>query len=305
MGSISLPLGNQVPVPISQGGTGSTTALSNNRVIVSSSDAYAEAAAITASRALISDANGIPVHATTTSTEIGYVNGVTSALQTQLNAKAALAGATFTGDVYVSGTTISLRLPNVTTTQRDAISSPAAGMLVYNTTTAAFNGYTSSWGAISGGGGGGSSGSVLVSQSTTVGNSGSSETDLFTTTIAGGTLSANGSTIAFEAAGSWASNLNSKTINIKFGSTTINTITGFTGITIGAAFWSVRGYIMRSGATAQKIYSFIEGSLTTIPNAVTTTETLSGSVIFKITGTGTSTDDISIETAKVWLWPAS
>jgi hypothetical protein len=36
---------------------------------------------------LISDANGIPTHSATTSTELGYVNGVTSAIQTQLNAK--------------------------------------------------------------------------------------------------------------------------------------------------------------------------------------------------------------------------
>ena len=41
---------------------------------------------LTASRALVSDSNG-DVSATTTSTEIGYVNGVTSAIQTQLDAK--------------------------------------------------------------------------------------------------------------------------------------------------------------------------------------------------------------------------
>lgn len=45
------------------------------------------ASAITASRALVSNASGVPVAATTTATEIGYVNGVTSAIQTQLNAK--------------------------------------------------------------------------------------------------------------------------------------------------------------------------------------------------------------------------
>ena len=45
--------------------------------------------AITANRALISDANGLPIAATTTATEIGYVNGVTSAIQTQINTKQA------------------------------------------------------------------------------------------------------------------------------------------------------------------------------------------------------------------------
>jgi hypothetical protein len=36
---------------------------------------------------LISDSNGIPVHSSVTATELGYVSGVTSAIQTQLNAK--------------------------------------------------------------------------------------------------------------------------------------------------------------------------------------------------------------------------
>lgn len=46
-------------------------------------------AAVTASRALASDASGYPVAATTTAVELGYVNGVTSAIQTQLNSKQA------------------------------------------------------------------------------------------------------------------------------------------------------------------------------------------------------------------------
>lgn len=52
-----------------------------------SSGVMSENAAITASRAVASDANGQLVAATTTATELGYVNGVTSAIQTQLNAK--------------------------------------------------------------------------------------------------------------------------------------------------------------------------------------------------------------------------
>lgn len=44
---------------------------------------------ITASRALVSNASGLPIAATTTATEIGFVNGVTSAIQTQLNGKQA------------------------------------------------------------------------------------------------------------------------------------------------------------------------------------------------------------------------
>lgn len=76
-------------LPVSKGGTNSSAALSNNRIMRSTGGAITEASAITASRALISDANGIPTHATTTATEIGYVNGVTSSIQTQLNGKEA------------------------------------------------------------------------------------------------------------------------------------------------------------------------------------------------------------------------
>jgi uncharacterized protein (DUF2147 family) len=75
------------------GGGGSGTVNSGTQYQIAyyatSGTAVSGAAAITANRALISDANGVPTHATTTATEIGYVNGVTSAIQTQLNAKQA------------------------------------------------------------------------------------------------------------------------------------------------------------------------------------------------------------------------
>ena len=59
---------------------------------------------LTASRALVSDGSGkIAASATTTTTEIGYLAGVTSAIQTQLNAKLNLTGGTLTGGLI--GTT--------------------------------------------------------------------------------------------------------------------------------------------------------------------------------------------------------
>ncbi len=70
-------------------GSISLPAMSNNRVMVSSGGNITEAAAITANRAVVSNANGLPTAATTTATELGYVNGVTSSIQTQLDAKAA------------------------------------------------------------------------------------------------------------------------------------------------------------------------------------------------------------------------
>lgn len=71
---------------IAKGGTNSGTSLNNNRIMRSSSGSIVEASAITANRALISDANGIPTHSSVTSTELGYVSGVTSAVQTQMDA---------------------------------------------------------------------------------------------------------------------------------------------------------------------------------------------------------------------------
>lgn len=65
-------------------------------------------AAITASRAAVSDGSGFLAAATTTATEIGYVSGVTSAIQPQVNAKLPTT-ITTTGDIIYSsaGTTAS------------------------------------------------------------------------------------------------------------------------------------------------------------------------------------------------------
>lgn len=79
--------GSTAPQTVANGGTNSSTALNNNRVIQSSAGALVEAAAITANKALASDANGIPVAATTSTVELNFVAGVTSAIQTQLNNK--------------------------------------------------------------------------------------------------------------------------------------------------------------------------------------------------------------------------
>ena len=58
---------------------------------------------LTASRALVSSGSGKLAVSDVTATELGHLDGVTSAIQTQLDAKAALAGATFTGDVTFTG----------------------------------------------------------------------------------------------------------------------------------------------------------------------------------------------------------
>ena len=52
---------------------------------------------LTANRALISNGSGKITASSVTSTQLEYVSGVTSAIQTQLNKKAALKSPTFTG----------------------------------------------------------------------------------------------------------------------------------------------------------------------------------------------------------------
>ena len=70
----------------------------NADVNASAAIARTKLAAGTASRAVVTDGSGVMTEATTTAAEIGYVNGVTSAIQGQIDSKAALAGnRTFSG----------------------------------------------------------------------------------------------------------------------------------------------------------------------------------------------------------------
>jgi hypothetical protein len=71
----------------------------NNRAWTWSGEVWTpNRATYTADRDIISDGDGYLVAATTTSTEIGYVAGVTSSIQDQLDAKAPLASPGFTGE---------------------------------------------------------------------------------------------------------------------------------------------------------------------------------------------------------------
>ncbi len=63
----------------------------------------AKLAALTVSRALQSDASGVIEASAVTNTELGYVSGVTSAIQTQLNGKLDLTGDTMSGDIAMGG----------------------------------------------------------------------------------------------------------------------------------------------------------------------------------------------------------
>ena len=117
---------------ITGGGAGGGTTITGAATTIDTED-------LTASKVLVSDANGKVAVSTVTSTELGHVSGVTSAIQTQLNGKqstltfdppssnnanpstsaqiktaldlkANLAGPSFTGDVTLTGSIINNNL---------------------------------------------------------------------------------------------------------------------------------------------------------------------------------------------------
>ena len=71
---------------------------------------------LTANRAVVSNASGKVAVSDVTDTELGYLDGVTSAVQTQINAKAPTASPTFTGTVTIPGVTVSGGTQNWTAT---------------------------------------------------------------------------------------------------------------------------------------------------------------------------------------------
>lgn len=74
----------------------------NADVNASAAIAVSKLAALTASRAVVSDGSGFLAAATTTATEIGYLNGVTSAIQTQLDARVLESLFTAKGDLIAA-----------------------------------------------------------------------------------------------------------------------------------------------------------------------------------------------------------
>lgn len=94
------------------------------------------AANLTANRALLSDASGKVGVSTITNTELGYLSGVTSAIQTQFNAKAPLASPIFTGTV----TTPLIKITGGTPGAGKVLTSDAAGLASWQTASGGLGG---------------------------------------------------------------------------------------------------------------------------------------------------------------------
>lgn len=75
--------------------------ITNSEVASAAAIAFSKMAALTTNRALTSNGSGVVTPSAVTDTELGYVSGVTSSIQTQLGTKANKSGDTFTGHVVL------------------------------------------------------------------------------------------------------------------------------------------------------------------------------------------------------------
>lgn len=140
---------------------------------------------------------------------------------------------------------------------------------------------------------------------TAVGNVGTGEDDLMTYTIPAATLGATGDWIEFEAAGTFAATANNKQIRVKYGATTLYD-TGALAIT-AASDWSLVGKVIRTGAATQKcVVRFVasDAGVADSTDYTTAAETLSGTVVLKLTGEATANNDVVEEVLTVRYVPA-
>jgi hypothetical protein len=85
-------------LPIGKGGTNSSTALANNRIMVSSSGAIVEATAITGDKVLVSNTSGIPIASGVDATALTKLNNVPSDTSTAINGKLNITAGTASGN---------------------------------------------------------------------------------------------------------------------------------------------------------------------------------------------------------------
>ena len=133
-------------------------------------------------------------------------------------------------------------------------------------------------------------GGVLETQSTSNGNIGTGEDVLMTYTLANGALGTAEDRVELTGFGTLAANGQNKRIRIYFGSTVIFD-TGT--VTHNALDWSFSGVVIRTGAATQiASCNFIWENTGADTDFTSPLETLSGSVVIKVTGEASSDNDI-------------
>lgn len=83
--------------------TGATTNITNANIASNAAIAFSKMAALTASRALVSDGSGVIGVSSTTSTQVGYLSTTTSDVQIQIDSKLNVAGGTMLGALILDG----------------------------------------------------------------------------------------------------------------------------------------------------------------------------------------------------------
>jgi len=94
---------------------------------------YSKLAALTTARALVSDGSGFVSASSVTATELGYLSGVTSSIQTQLGAKLNLSGGTMSGNITMAGNDL-LTVGSITGNTGEALALTAATNQALNLT---------------------------------------------------------------------------------------------------------------------------------------------------------------------------
>lgn len=136
-------------------------------------------------------------------------------------------------------------------------------------------------------------------------SSGSTETDLVSFAVGASVLGASFETIEAFAWGSFAANANNKQIKVYFGSTTLYDSTA-QAVNSGDYMLNIRG--IRTGASTSKWVVTLQSESALYTNTVqvtTASDSLSSSNNLRITGTGTSNNDITCEAYYInWFAPA-
>jgi len=148
-------------------------------------------------------------------------------------------------------------------------------------------------------------GGVTVVDTTQTGNTAATETDAFSHSVAASTLGADGDSLRFMAAGTFAATASTdKRIKVVFGSDTLFD-SGSIAVTT-AKDWSLNGLIIRTGAaTTKAIVNFqsSEATLTSTVDYTTGTPTLANANTLKLTINGTNASDVVAELYKEWFDP--
>lgn len=127
------------------------SAITNAKVSASAAIATSKLAPLTVSRAIVSDSGGLLSASSVTSAELGYLSGVTSSVQTQIDAHLPLSGGTMSGAIAMGSNKITSLTAGASTGEALAFGQAfTAGKITFSPTTTGIQGTTTNDSAASG-----------------------------------------------------------------------------------------------------------------------------------------------------------